>query len=61
MSEPPAAADDRPIPFLQRTLENIWFLLALGVILPTVVYTVFKFSGAYLGLLIIAMAVDVAL
>lgn len=39
MSEPPAAADDRPIPFLQRTLENIWFLLALGVILPTVVYT----------------------
>lgn len=30
---------EEQVPRLQRLFENIWFLLAVGVLLPTIVYT----------------------
>lgn len=30
----------QPIPWMQRLFENVWFLTALGVIFPTLMYTV---------------------
>ena len=32
-------AGEQPIPWLQRQFENIWLLLAIGVLLPTIIYT----------------------
>lgn len=32
-------ADDEPIPFMQRVLDNPFLLLFLGVFVPMVVYT----------------------
>lgn len=41
MSSPPTARDAE-VPRLQRLMENIWFLLAIGVVLPTLSYTVWS-------------------
>lgn len=35
---PPDA--DEPIPFMQRVLDNPFLLLFLGVVVPTVLYTI---------------------
>lgn len=41
MSSPPSPRDPE-VPWLQRSLENIWFLLFIGVVLPTLSYTVWS-------------------
>ena len=33
-------AEDRPIPPIQKLLDNPWLLLALGVLLPAISYTI---------------------
>lgn len=36
----PAAADDEPMPFMQRVLDDPFLLLFIGVTIPTVLYLV---------------------
>ena len=33
------SADDEPVPFMQKLLDNPFILLFLGVMIPMVVYT----------------------
>ena len=39
MSAPSPPRDQQEISWLQRLFENIWFLLILGLLVPTVFYT----------------------
>ena len=36
----PAAANEEPIPFMQRVLDNPFLLLFLGIAVPTVFYII---------------------
>lgn len=36
----PGSADDEPLPFMQRLLDNHWALLVLGVAIPAVLYVI---------------------
>jgi len=38
-TEPSAADESERIPFMQRVLDNPFLLLFLGVVIPTVFYT----------------------
>lgn len=37
---PTTGGSDGEIPFLQRLLDNMWLLLLLGFLSPTIIYTV---------------------
>jgi hypothetical protein len=36
----PSGADDKPVPIMQRVLDNPFLLLFLGVTIPTVFYII---------------------
>lgn len=38
--QPDDELPDEPVPFMQQLLDNPWMLLFLGVVLPTVLYTI---------------------
>lgn len=38
--QPPAGDESEPIPFMQRLLDNPFILLILGIVVPTILYTV---------------------
>lgn len=40
MNPTPTSHEEEQIPMIQRLFENIWFLLLLGTVVPTVLYTV---------------------
>lgn len=35
----PRSEREQPVPLLQQLFENIWFLLILGIGVPTLLYT----------------------
>ncbi len=38
--QPDDELPDEPVPFMQQLLDNPWMLLFLGVVVPTVLYTI---------------------
>lgn len=38
MSREPGTDADEELPWQQRVLDNLWFLLVLGVVIPAVLY-----------------------